>query len=1087
MSTANRYYSGTTVSRYLSPNGRAWAGVVYQSGKPVLDSELLLDQDAAQLQQGILTNTTLPSGWVNTQGAQDFVAVTPGSALNALGLQAATVRVAGYAIQLAYANTNSASMNVILLDDPPILGGTSPDVKRTDFVFLEMWLAQVAPSPRASGTVAVLPALPTAGDTIEIDGNVLTAVAGAPATDEFTIGADEYTTAANIATAINDPGNSFSTVVSASAGGSDTVTIKAVDPGTVGNTITLAATGVALAASGATLAGGADRPNKPSQSTVYRNGCVQAPSAANLADDIADPVIDSESTQRVQIQWRLRVTGQAEAVNFKTQPLGFENTAILAQGGESAPVSGYQFVPADGSTIAGSSSATAYGQVDSGLWVAGDGSSSAASDLGTVDGFVYTVPVAMVFRRNDAYQSGAGDGFDPLNNTNGALPYDHALFVNPAVGSIPANTSDRPDGLFCDVIAVPDDVLDLRRSVSPQGISLDAELSRQVQALLDGRNRTWAVDGADRATLGAGSGDVSTRFLVCDQIGRATSKGGVVPAAGDTTRGSTVRNWDHVARRFGQNPVVERFVMEVYPGYTPAPSATDPVGHQGCYNTQAVAGRTKWTAGDMIVLDLDALNASSIGNFDPATNTFVAANVMYMAPTGTIITDVISLYHDDGHYTTAVPQQVIPRLITGLGTSTVTITLDTNTYVVNGGDSGNPDYQMAGTSGSNVGSPRRIFLEVEITYPAGPNGLTFTPDLPALSPDSGVYPVGAILENDTAQRPADFEALLPAQFRQGSREVKLEYVANDGSSAAITDTIVSRTTLGLALPRRVYGGATLPVTVTDDVDALARLVKVAGTEYGSSSRLVVLDGAGPNGPLSGAQTLCTVTYYAQDPLPNYGADGYQVGLYYRSVAPATAGVQPGGMGVIPDPATFQLLAVSGSTWTLVAGAGSNESTFPYANPMDFIPVNDAGATLGSWPSEWYFQGSAQTTVADFSADAGMLRLHSFIQADMGSPIILSGKTKDAENRALYTAAATAGGYRPSSAAQPLSGVTRHKAFTAALARSQEDTALFRRGEVLLLVFSEYLELSDINAVLFPETSSTSCVSVYRTSNLLILP
>jgi hypothetical protein len=203
------------------------------------------------------------------------------------------------------------------------------------------------------------------------------------------------------------------------------------------------------------------------------------------------------------------------------------------------------------------------------------------------------------------------------------------------------------------------------------------------------------------------------------------------------------------------------------------------------------------------------------------------------------------------------------------------------------------------------------------------------------------------------------------------------------------------------------------------------------------------------------------------------------------VAAATAGVQPGAMAAIPDPVAFQLLAVLGDTWTAVTGKGSQDVPFPYANPMDYLPVNDNGTA--TFPGEWFFQGTADVSVSDFEAETGLLRLHTFVQADASEPLVLSNKAKDVEYRAFYGAAATAGGYRPSSAAQPLTGVTRHKAFTAALARATTDTALYRAGEVLLLVFGEFLSLSDQNAVVFPTTNTRSNVAVYRTTNLFVTP
>jgi hypothetical protein len=1048
-------------------------------------------QDAAYAQNAQLQASYMPSGWIRPQGAMqglgDFVPVAPATATNVIDLRSGLAMVAGYPIQVEFANSIVPGLNRVVLSAPPS-PVPPPFISRTDFVFLEVWLAVVAPSPRASGTVLVS-ALPAAGDTVVINGVTLTAVGAAPGVGQFLIGGDEITTAANLAGAINNPANGLSTVVTADAGGTDTVVLTAVTPGAAGNAITLVTTGVALVASGPTLSGGADRPNKPTQDTIYRNGCVQAPALVNLVDDIEDTLVGSETTERIQVQWRIRVTGTTENVNYQTQPFGFENGNVVAQGAALAPVPTYQFVPADGTAVAGPSSAVAYGQVDSGLWVAGDGSSGSATALGTADGFVYAIPLAMIFRRNDASVAGY-TGFDPLNNTLGALPYGHAAFNNPVVPpqppvvNIPANVSDRPDGYFCDVIVL-DDVLDLRRSVLPTGVDMSSELVRQVQMLLDGKNRTWAINGADRSILGNGSGDISTRHLVCDQIGRTTAKGGIGPTSGDTTRGVTVRNLDHVARRFGAQPIVERFVIAVQPTFSA-------ITHPGNYNLQVAPAHTTWAAGDVIHIDLDGLNATSLGSFDPATNSWVAASptatVFDFAPIGTLITDVVSIYHDDGHSTAPVLQEVVPETITGLGTSHLAITLDTNTVVVNGGGSV-ANHPMVCAAAVDNGSPRRIFVEIEVTYPAG-SGLTTTPDTRApLTPDPVVYPVGPVLENTVTQRPGDWQQLLPPQFREGHREVKMEYVANNGTGTAIADNVISRSNTTVVAPRRVYGNALYPVTLFDIAAMQVHNIDAPLTEYGSSSRLVtVTTGGGPaDSPLSGQQVLCTLTYYAQDAIPNYGpaGGGYQFGVYYRTVSVATAGVQSGAMAVVPNNPTFQLLALLDDVWSAVAGAGSSDVSFPYANPMDFIPVNDSG-TL-SFPGEWYFQGSGSVSVSDFEGDTGLVRLHCFVQVDGTEPLQLDLKSKDAEYRAFYRAAATVDGYRPSTATQPLSGVARHKAFTAALAKSTVDTTLYRKGEVVLLLFSEFLELSDRNTILFPTTNSRSSVSVFRTANLLLVP
>lgn len=1101
MPVHDRYFTGSTVSRYLPPGDHSWAGVVFQSGRPVLDAELQLNQDATQFLERLLDQRTTPSGWLRGQvrydSFEDFIfraPTDPGFVADAFGMRKLTAVVAGMPVVVEYTNTTTAGLNLIQLDPPPVLGGSPPDVKRTDFVFLEVWLAMVSFSPHATGTVTVLPALPSPGDQILLNGIPLTAVAAAPGVNQFLIGGDEFTTAANIASAINNPANSFDTFVSATSGGSDVVTIRAVAAGTVGNAITLSVTGSGMTASGATLTGGVDQPNKPTQDTIYRHGNVLAPSGVNLADDLADPVLDNETTKRIQIQYRIRVTGQSEAINFQTQADGFSNSNVLAQGTQSSPVAGYRFVKADNTSVVGNSDATAYGIEDAGLWIAGDGSSTSAAALGTVDGFVYAIPLAFVFRRNDAYLSGTGVGWDPLTNTNGALPSTHAIFSNPAVGVIPANASDRPDGYFCDAI-VADDILDLRRHVSNVGWDLGSELEYQMQSLLDGQNRTWAIDAADKNVLGAGSGDISTRFLVCNQVGRSAAKGGTAPTSGSTTRGDTIRDFDHVARRFGSAPIVERFVIEVLPSYTA-------VSHPGRYVIQANGGYVGWAEDDEIHLDLAELNATTLGDFDPATASYTGtgpfpnnASIFGFVPPGTTITNVLTIRHDDGNYGTAVSQFVQAKTITGLGTTHVVITLDRNNDAVTGGlpSPPNPTYRMVGDSGTDDGSPRRIFIELQIEYPLGV-GTTDTPDgVTSITPDAAVYANGPILENDTTQRPTDWEGLLEPAFREGFREVKIEYVANDpgsgvGSGTPITDQIVSQNTTQLVFPRRVFGSSLLMTGVTDIPAAQPHNIDNGSTEFGSSSRLVVLDtSGGPMGsPLSGAgQTLCAITYFAQDPLPNYGAagGGYQVGVYYRTVTKPTAGVKAGALAQMPDPLEVEPLVMAKGLWTGQAGKGSMDIPFPYTSPLDHIAVNDNGTS--TFPGEWYFAATASVSIADFDAETGLLSLHAFVPAAGTTTFSFQDRAKDVEFRSFYKMT-DPNAYRPTIMSQPLSSAVRHKVFTPFLARITADSVLFRKNEVVLCVVSRFAELDADNTVRFTDTGNRTCVAVYRTRNLLIL-
>lgn len=1090
MAIHDKVYSGSAVSRHLPAGEHSWEQVVYQSGKPVLDSELQLHQEAQQLIQSLLRDRTHPSGWIKGQTRRDsyddfsFDLVTDGGfTADAFHMASRTAVVAGLPVVVEYTGTTTPGDNLIQLDAPPVFGGTAPDIKRTDFVFLEVWRALVSMSPRASGTILIEAALPSDGDTVTIGGTALTARTAAPGANEFLIGGDAATTASNLAGAIN----TYLSVVTGDAGGTDTVTVKAATPGAAGNSITMATSNPTdITLSGATLAGGADTGNKPAQDKIYRHGNVDSPSGVWLDDDIADPVIDTESTKRVQIQYRIRTTGQSEAVNFKTEPDGFQNANILAQGAQSSPVASYPFLPADNSSTSGNTDTTEYGIRDDGLWVAGDGSSAAASALGTVDGFVYAIPLCFVFRRNNAYNGGAGAGWDPQTNTNGALPSTHSAFVNPAVGSIAVNESDRPDAAYADAINA-DDVLDLRRHVAPMGWDFAAELQFQMQSLLDGQTFTWAVDAADKQVLGSGSGDVSVRFLVCNQIGRDTTHGGNPATSGSTTRGDTIRNFDHVARRFADQPVVERVVFEFVPSY-------DQTTYPGKYVVQANAWNG-WGEGDVLNLDLTELNATTMGAFDPANQTFGGpgpghnASVIDFAPPGTMITDVLGMWHDDGHYTTAVSQEVEATSIVGVGTGHLEITLDANGRTVNGGNSGNPDGPMVGTSSDN-GSRRRIFIEVELTYPLG-SGLTDTPDQ-TLTPDSAPWPRGPLLENDQTQRPGDMEDLLAPRWRAGYRETQIEYIANlpssgFGSGTPITDNFVSRDPTTLYFLRRVYGSGAHLTGVTDQVAAQPHDLDTSTTEYGSSSRMVKLaTGGGPaQSPLSGTgQTECAVTYFAQDAVPNYGASGggYQVGVYFRTNAPQTAGTKNAPLTEMPDPLTVEPLCMSTGLWTGQVGMGSVDLPYPYVAPLDQIAAYDGGTS--TFPGEWYFAATSEISIADFNAETGMLNLHAMVPVDGTGQFTFSSVDKDNEFRSLYRVSDTSA-YRPTVFTQNLSGVVRHKVFFPFLVRATADSYLYRRNEVLLVVISRFAELDEENTIRFTDTGNRTCAAIYRTRNLLI--
>jgi hypothetical protein len=137
--------------------------------------------------------------------------------------------------------------------------------------------------------------------------------------------------------------------------------------------------------------------NKPAPSSLYRDGNVES-GASYLPDESKDPALGYETSQRVQTQYRIRVVSGLTGLN--SYPDGFDPATVKARGTASSDTA---FTFTNMGALLG----------DTGLWRAGDGT---ANTLGTVDGYVYAIPISVIFRRNTTSWDG-----DPGQNLNGAF------------------------------------------------------------------------------------------------------------------------------------------------------------------------------------------------------------------------------------------------------------------------------------------------------------------------------------------------------------------------------------------------------------------------------------------------------------------------------------------------------------------------------------------------------------------------------------------------------------------------------------------------------------------------------------------
>jgi len=190
---------------------------------------------------------------------------------------------------------------------------------------------------------------------------------------------------------------------------------------------------------------------KPGLNTLYKFGNTQY-SGVNLLDQIINPSMNFRTTKRVQIQYRIRVV---QGPDFLTTPEGVNDAnTVNAQGANSSVLTNYPFVNAGSSWD------------DYGLYISGNGSSAARQDLGTVDGYVYAIPMFKIHRRNKGAYSTA--------NQNGAA---FSLSSN--------QISERPDELFHDQISVGD-IEDLRHLVSFCNFNYQEILDKTVDEIYSG-------------------------------------------------------------------------------------------------------------------------------------------------------------------------------------------------------------------------------------------------------------------------------------------------------------------------------------------------------------------------------------------------------------------------------------------------------------------------------------------------------------------------------------------------------------------------------------------------------------------------
>ncbi len=260
---------------------------------------------------------------------------------------------------------------------------------------------------------------------------------------------------------------------------------------------------------------------KSATGRLWHNGNVKVPSSLdatlNFADQMTDPVV-GVTAHRVQIQYRLRVVQDVDITQY---PSGIADPVVVAHSVPTAP-----------GTPDGTATTFIYtnqSPTDAGLWRAGDGT---INDLGTVDGYMYALPLCAVTRRNST-------AWARNTNHNGGV-----AFPGP---------SDRPDGLFSDIV-VSSDIIDLRQHCPTDFSEVGSVAFGQ---LLDNTLST------EQMTTTIGGGSFGGTTLWADEIGVLPGDGTIT---GDTPGAEFVGQFDCTRRSFSDRPIYEVLTYRVAPG-----------------------------------------------------------------------------------------------------------------------------------------------------------------------------------------------------------------------------------------------------------------------------------------------------------------------------------------------------------------------------------------------------------------------------------------------------------------------------------------------------------------------------------------
>lgn len=291
-------------------------------------------------------------------------------------------------------------------------------------------------------------------------------------------------------------------------------------------------------------------------------------------------------------------------------------------------------------------------------------------------------------------------------------------------------------------------------------------------------------------------------------------------------------------------------------------------------------------------------------------------------------------------------------------------------------------------------------------------------------------------------------------------------------------TFYTPTTDVLMIWERLTGD---PITITDGVNA-----PYATTNYTYNSAYTLVTLSGGVARPAGSTVQVTYTAFRAPQALTGAAPGDSYNFFYQ-----TRAVQS-----ISPPAGNQTLrlvprSISRILCVILNGSGSPDSPFPYASPSSQIPV---GAATGGYV-ESRLDNPNPLSLVGLGVNTGFGEIPSIVPygPNPGEVTLYRSApdvTVDGDGRFFWPKSddGVTAVYSPSAWGQVLSNPQRHKVVLASLMELKEDfSSLGRKGTIVLVLFSKWMEYTDENSVTLSSVTGDSVAAVYRVRGNLMNP